>query len=73
MRISRRTRNGTVSMGPLALIAVALFVGPLYLMWQVLVGAVKLTAAIARAVAAERARRAALPPGNHVAAPNRHH
>lgn len=73
MRVSQRTRHGSVSMGPLGLIFVGMFIGPLYLMWLVLVGAVKLTAAIVRAVAADRARRAALPPGNHVAPPNRHH
>lgn len=60
MRLSTRTRHGSVSMGLGELMVWAFFLGPLYLMWWMLVGAVKLVAALCRWVAAERAARESL-------------
>jgi len=73
MRISTRTRHGTVSMGPGALLLVGLFVGPIYLMWLLLVGAVKATAWVVRELAAGRRAQATRgAPDNRLAAPTRH-
>lgn len=67
MRITQRTRHGSVSMGPVGWFLTALLVGPLYLWWLMLAGAVKLVAAVGRALAANRAA------GNRLAAHNRRH
>lgn len=71
MRVSGRTRHGyRASTGPLGLLMLGFFVGPLYLMGWMLVGVVKLAAWVVREIAASRADRQ---PGNRVAPPNRHH
>ncbi len=54
MRISQRTRHGSISMGPVGWLAFGMFVGPLYLMWLMLVGAVRLAVWIGRQLTAPR-------------------
>lgn len=70
MRISQRTRHGSVSMGPVGWFFTALLVGPLWLMWLMLAGAVKLVAWAWREYATARDGRAA--PDNRLAPPTRH-
>lgn len=77
MRITRRTRHGSISMGLGGWIAYGLFVLPLIAMFVLLqVTAVAVVAAIKAGVQAWRRRQArALAAGarNRLAAPNRHH